>query len=246
VPAVPEAEPVGTWRWSSFRHYLGERAALFARIRDGDRLGPLVVRMTLFSVLLSALYGLAVGLYAGGWQVAYNTVKMPLLLLATLGLCILALYMLNSLAGAWLSLSQTAAVVLSAVLVTTFLLAAMTPPLAFLMLTSIESYYLVVFLNLVVICIAGAGGVSFSLQATAAVHEEPVVRSRCLRVMRAWMVLYGLVGLQMLWLFRPYFRHADVFIRPLGEGGNAFEAFGRLIVSLLGDLLVALLRAVLH
>jgi hypothetical protein len=45
------------------------------------------------------------------------------------------------------------------------------------------------------------------------------------------MVLYGLVGLQMLWLFRPFFRQTDVFIRPLGEGGSAFEAFLRLIVT---------------
>lgn len=246
MSAVPEASPAGASPWSPLRYYLVERAALFARLRDGGRLGPLVLRMTLLSILLSALYGLAIGLYVGGWQVAYNAIKMPLLLLATLALCILALYMLNSLAGARLSLSQTAAMVLSAVLVTALLLAAMTPPLAFLMLTSIGSYYLVVFLNLAVICIAGAGGVSFSLQATAAVHAEAAVRSRCLRVMRAWMVLYGLVGLQMLWLFRPYFRQADVFIRPLGEGGNAFEAFGRLITSLLGDLIVALLRAILR
>ena len=54
--------------------------------------------------------------------------------------------------------------------------------------------------------------------------------------MRAWMVLYGLVGLQMLWLLRPYFRQTEVFIRPLGEGGSAFEAFGRLLLSLLRNL----------
>jgi len=84
---------------------------------------------------------------------------------------------------------------------------------------------------------AVAPAAAFAIQATTKVHDDKVVRARCLKLMRAWMVLYGLVGLQMLWLFRPYFRATDVFIRPLGEGGSAFEAFGRLLLSLINNLL---------
>jgi hypothetical protein len=219
------------WPWSVVQSFLVERETLFERIRDGEDLPRLMAGMAATSALFSALYGLTVGIYAGGWQIVYNAVKFPLLLLATLALCALALYMLNSLVGARLSLSQTVAVVLGAVVVTATLLLSLTPPLGFIMLTSLRDYQLVVFLNLVVVSIAGAGGVGFAFQATAAVHTDPETRRRCLGVMRAWMVLYGLVGLQMLWLFRPFFRQTDVFIRPLGEGGSAFEAFLRLIVT---------------
>jgi hypothetical protein len=219
-----------------FRRYLVEREELFARIREARDLPALLLHMSLVALLFSALYGLATGLYAGGWQVLYSTVKMPWLLLVTAALCLLALYMLNSIAGARLSLLQTTAIVLSALLATASLLLALTPPLCFLMLTSLRNYYLVIFLNLAAISLAGAGGVSFAFQATAAVHEDVAVRARCLQLMRAWMTLYGLVGLQMLWLLRPYFRQTDVFIRPLGEGGSAFEAFGRLLLSLLRSL----------
>jgi hypothetical protein len=227
-----ELQPSRTW--SVVRRYLVERQALFARIRDGRDLPALLLHMAAVSVLFSALYGLTAGLYAGGSQIAYDAVKFPWVLAATLALCVLALYVLNSWVGARLSLLQTAAVALTALVVTTTLLLALTPALGFLMLTSFRDYDFVVFANLVAVSAAGAGGVSFAFQATAAVHTDPAVRARCLRVMRAWMLLYGLVGLQMLWLFRPFFRQTEVFIRPLGEGGNAFEAFGRLVWGLLG------------
>lgn len=237
MTAPPAAAATRIWTWGVVRLYLVDRQLVFARIREGRALPSLVLHMTAVSVLFSALYGFTVGLYAGGWQVLYNTVKLPLLLLATLALCVLALYMLNSLLGARLSLTQTAAVAISAIVVTATLLLALTPALGFLMLTSFREYNFVVLVNLIALCVAGAGGVSFAFQATAAVHTDPVVRARCLRVMRGWMLLYGLVGLQMLWLFRPFFRQTDVFIRPLGEGGSAFEAFGRLVLAVLANLI---------
>jgi len=225
-----------TWSWNIVRAYLVDREGLFVRIREGAELPSLLAHMALTATLFSALYGVAVGLYAGGWQVVYDAIKFPWVLLATLALCVLALYMLNSLVGARLTLLQTTAVVLSAILVTSTLLLALTPPLTFIMLTSLRDYRLVVFLNDLALGVAGAGGVSFAFQATAAVHGDPFVRARCLRVLWAWMVLYGLVGTQMLWLFRPFFRQTDVFIRPLGEGGTAFEAFGRLVLAILKSL----------
>ena len=222
---------------ATVRRYLVDRRSLFARIRDAHHLPSLLLHMGGVSVFFSALYGFAVGLYVGEWQPLYNAIKFPWLLFATLALCVLALYMLNSLAGSRLSFLQTTAVVLSAILVTATLLIALTPPLCFLMLTSLQSYYLAIFVNLIAICLAGAGGASFALQATSAIHTDETVRKRCLKLMRAWMVLYALVGLQMLWLFRPYFRTTDVFIRPLGDGGTAFEAFGRLLLSVVRNLL---------
>ncbi|MEA3403405.1 MAG: hypothetical protein U9R79_19340 [Armatimonadota bacterium] len=223
--------------WSVVRCYLVERDLLFARIQGGVRLRPLLLHMTGVSALFAAVYGTTVGLYAGGWQVLYDAIKLPGMMLATVALSLLTLYMLSSLTGSRLSLGQTAALVLSAVLVTTILLFALTPPLGFVMLTSLQDYELVVFLNIVVIVICGLCGASFALQATAAVQKDPAIRESSLRVMKAWMVLYGLIGMQMLWMFRPYFRQTDVFIRPVSTTGSAFVHFGRLLLHLLEPLL---------
>jgi hypothetical protein len=218
------------------RFYLVERERLFARIRAGDDLPALLAQMTAASALFGAAYGLTVGVYAGGWQPLYNAVKIPGMLLATLALCVLALYMLASLIGSRLGFAQTAALVLSAILVTTTLLAALTPPLGFLMLTSLDDYAFVVFINLLVIAACGTCGARFAVQAAAAMHRDQTrLRDRFVRLTKAWMGLYGLVGMQMLWLFRPYFRETDVFIRPLGE--SAFSHAGKLLLGLLQRLL---------
>jgi len=167
------ARPKHSSIWRVVRTYLVERESLFARIRESQELPTLLVNMTALSALFAGLYGLTVGLYAGGWQILFDAIKFPLLLLATLALCVLALYMLNSLAGARLSLLQTTSVVVSAILVTAALLLALTPPLGFIMLTSLRDYHLVVFMNLIALCLAGAGGISFAFQATASVHQDP-------------------------------------------------------------------------
>lgn len=221
-------------RWSVVRAYLVERDTLFARIREQQRLGSVLGQMVAVSSVCGALYGVTVGVYAGGWQPLFNAVKFPGMLLATLALCVLALYMLSALTGGGLSLRQVTATVLSAILVTTLLLLALTPPLGFLMLTSDRNYPLTVLANLIAIVIAGACGARFALQATAALYaDDPDRRAGALRLMKGWMLLYGLVGLQMLWIFRPYFRATGVFIRPLAESGNAFVAFGNLLLSVL-------------
>jgi hypothetical protein len=227
----------GTRSWSLARTYLVEREALFERIRSSRDLPALVLRMTGVAALLSALYGFTVGLYAGGWQIFYNVVKLPMLFLATLALCVFALYVLNSLAGARLSLLQTAAVVLTAIVAATMLLASLAPPLGFLMLTSLQDYQFVALINLLVGCLVAAGGARFAFQAAAAAHADEAVRARCLGVMRIWLFIYGAVGLQMVWLFRPFFRQTEVFIRPLAEQSNAFEAFLALLLSVITRLI---------
>lgn len=233
------AQQSGTTRadgWSPVQYYLVERERLFERIRAGEDLAPLLGQMAAASTAFGAAYGLTVGAYAGGWQPLYNAIKIPGMLLATLALCVLALYMLAALIGSRLSFSQIAALVLSAILVTTTLLGSLTPPLGFLMLTSLQDYSFVVFVNLLAIIACGAAGARFAVIAASATHgENPALRRRFVILVKAWMGLYGLVGLQMLWLFRPYFRATDVFIRPLGE--SAFEHAGKLLLSVLRQLL---------
>ncbi|GEM_PF-6507978 len=218
--------------WTPVRRYLVERDRLFLRIRTGVRLHELIGQMIVISTLFAAAYGITVGAYAGGWQPLYNAIKFPTTLLATFLLCVLALHVLGSLVGTRLSLAQIASVVLSAIVVTTTLLASLTPALGFLMLTSPGDYSFVVLVNLIAIVACGACGARFALiAASEAQWEPPKFLARFSRFMQAWMLLYGLVGLQMLWLFRPYFRETSVFVRPSGE--SAFEHGWKLLLHVL-------------
>ena len=209
------------------------RGELFAAIRSDASGRALAWRMTTYIALFAGAYGLVIGTYAGGWQMLYDVVKLPWVLLATLAVSAASLYVLNALAGARMSIPQTLAVVLVALLATVTLLLSMLPVVAFLMFFSDHSYRFAVLVNVVAFAIAGWCGARFAVEATASVHEEEGIRRRCVAVMRGWMWLYGLVGLQMAWLLRPYFRQTDVFIRPLGEGGSVFEAVARLVVHVI-------------
>lgn len=206
------------------------RAGVFAAIRSDAAARTLAWRMTAYIVLFAATYGLVIGIYAGGWQAVYDAVKLPWVLLATLALSVALLYVLNALAGARMSVMQTLSVVLAGMLSTVTLLLAVLPAVAFLMFSGRDNYHFAVLINVIAFAIAGACGARFAMEATAVIHDEESVRRRCLAVMRAWMAVYGLVGLQMAWLLRPYFRQTEVFIRPLGEGGSVFEALARLVL----------------
>jgi len=186
--------------------------------------------MSAYVVLLAGLYGLVLGIYAGGWQTLYNAVKLPWVLLVTLALSAASLYVLNAIAGARMSVAQTVAIALTGLLATVTLLVSTLPVVAFLMFCGSRSYSVTVLANVVAFAICGWYGARFAADAMAAMHDDEAVRRRCVAVMQVWMWLYGLVGLQMAWLLRPYFRQTEVFIRPLGEGGNVFEALVRLVL----------------
>jgi hypothetical protein len=221
--------PLGGVVGSLFHH----REELFAALRTGAAARALALRMTAYVVLFAAVYGLVIGIYAGAWQVVYDLVKLPWVLLATLALSAACLYVLNAFAGARMSWAQTIAVVLTGLLATVTVLLALLPVVAFIMFSGERDYYFTVFTNVVAFAIAGWCGARFAIEATAAMHEDEHTRGRCVAVMRGWMAVYGLVGLQMAWLLRPYFRQTEVFIRPLGEGGTVFEALARLLWKVL-------------
>lgn len=206
------------------------RADLLASLRDEHAARGLAARMAGYVMLFGGLYGLVLGVYAGGWQTLYNAVKLPWVLLATLALSAASLYILNALAGARISVAQTAGIALTGLLATVTLLVFTLPVVAFLMFSGSRNYSLTVLTNVVAFAICGWCGARFATEATAAMHDDEAVRRRCVAVMHVWMWLYGLVGLQMAWLLRPYFRQTEVFIRPLGEGGNVFEALLRLVL----------------
>jgi hypothetical protein len=208
------------------------RGDLFAALRSEGTARALAARMTAYVVLLAGLYGVVLGIYAGGWQTLYNTVKLPWVLLATLALSSASLYVLNAIAGARMSVAQTVVIALTGLLATVLLLVSLLPVVAFLMFSG-ANYRVTVLTNVVAFAICGWYGARFATEAMSAMHEDEAVRSRCVGIMRAWLWLYGLVGLQMAWLLRPYFRQTEVFIRPLGEGGNVFEALVRLVLHVI-------------
>ncbi len=85
---------------------------IFQLLLEGQGLDRMSRYFTQYTLLFAGLYGLLLGCYAGGWQLAVGAIKVPMLLFGTLVLCLPALYIFNMLLGGQLSFRQTISMVL--------------------------------------------------------------------------------------------------------------------------------------
>jgi hypothetical protein len=205
------------------------REQLLHALRTGDGLAPLVWRMALGSVLCATLYGAVLGAQVGGWQVLASPVKLPLILVGTCGLCVTALYVLFALAGARLHWLQVCGLSLCAVAASSLTMLALLPITAFWTLSFGGERSPVMAVHSAAFFLAGLVGTRFGREMTACLLQE----TRYLRVMTAWMWIYGLVAQQMAWIFRPHFNATSVFMRPLQSGGSALESWARMLLEAL-------------
>ena len=57
------------------------------------------------------------------------------------------------------------------------------------------------------------------------ITDDLFPQARIRKTVLAWMWIYGLVGQQMAWIFRPHFNPTSCFMRPLQSGGSALEGW---------------------
>jgi hypothetical protein len=184
-------------------------------------------------LLLSAVYGLCMGLFAalrhpeGLVQIVYTTAKVPMLFFFTLAVTAPSLYVFSALARSRLRAAQTLVLLLACTAVTTAVLASLGPVTVFFTLST-KSHPFMQILNVVVFAIAGLVGVGFLRKVVAVVFEgERVQRAsevldpgeagarvtfvqtdpgahRARTVFAVWILIYGVVGAQMGWILRPF------------------------------------------
>ena len=202
---------------------------------------PLLGRLRWLLVLLvtcGAFYGAVMGTYSGlkpgRWhQLLYSGVKVPLLLLATFGLCLPSFFVINTIAG----LRDDFGTVLRALVATqscvTVVLAALAPVTAF-WYASCADYGLAILFNMVTFGIA-----SGTAQVVVRRYYGPLVRRepRHRHLLWAWFFLYAFVGIQMGWVLRPFIGNpaSPVAFFRAGAWGNAYVVVGRLVLRAAGN-----------
>jgi hypothetical protein len=138
------------------------------------------------------LYGLASGFFQGGWSLALALWKVPLILVASLTLCLPSLYVFSSLAGVELSPQAFLRVVAEFAGITGLILLALMPVI-WLFSVSTLSLTFVVWLHLMIWIIA----LAFARQFLArSVGQAPGTIS-------LWLALLFVVSLQMTTYVRP-------------------------------------------
>jgi hypothetical protein len=150
-----------------------------------------------YGAVMSSLTGLAADRW---WQMAYVSIKVPLMLLVTFALCVPSFFVINIVTGLGRDVGQAVHAVVGTLACMTIVLAGLSPITAF--------YY---------VCFADySRAVLFNgvMYAIAVVASSRVVRryyrpliaanSRHRTMMYFWFLPYAFVAIQMAWVLRPF------------------------------------------
>jgi hypothetical protein len=216
---------------------LRDKSSFFNDVHQKSDYGQLARDLVWIYLLLTAFYGVVMGSFWGWgdgyWRFAVaDVIKIPLLFIATLIVCLPALYVSNVLLGTRLAFGPMVMLWLGALTVSSVMLAATAPIVIFFMISS-RDYSFIMLLHVAAFAISGLYGVSYlasGVRHIAALANPDHQPSSSLAILRAWLIVYAFVGTQMAWIFRPYVGGPDLqfqAVRPLG--GNFYTNLGYLV-----------------
>lgn len=210
---------------------LRDRHQFFEEIREGIGVQQKTRSMVVSTAAFLAVYGAVLGSTHSLIQALSSAAKLPILFLITLAICVPALYVLSVLFGASQRLTQSIALVLSAITVTAVLLLSFAPITFFFMLTT-SGYQFFKLLNVLFFVIAGSLGMVFlsqGVQVVSTSDKQEGVKMRRL-LLYVWIVLYAFVGSQMAWTLRPFIGYPDAKFELVRELGGNF--YSNVLISL--------------
>lgn len=156
-------------------------------------------RLLAGAVLCFAAYGVASGFFQGGGQVLVTAFKVPLIVFASLGLCLPSFYVLAALAGVEVSLRWLAGAIVGLAGMLGLLLIALMP-IAWLFSVSTSSLGFIVMLHVAVWLTA----VAFAYRFLGAISRE-----RGGGALVAWTLIFILVSFQVASQMRPVLWRPD-------------------------------------
>jgi hypothetical protein len=189
-------------------------------------------------VVFGMFYGSVMGLHGGVagprlLQVVYAAIKVPILLMVTFALSLPSFFVVNTLLGLRSDFSRVLQALLATQAGLTVILAALAPFTAFWYL-SVGGYQLAILFNGAMFAVA-----SLSAQWMLRRDYIPLIceNPKHRWMLRAWIVIYVFVGIQMGWVLRPFIGDPNQPVQFFREGSwsNAYEVVLRMIWdSLLG------------
>jgi hypothetical protein len=195
-------------------------------------LGVGLGRLVGCTLVCGAIYGAAMGSFGGtvgerAVQIAISASKVPLLLFVTFGLSLPSFFVLNNLFGVRGDFGLVMRALVGSQAGLTIVLASLTP-YTLLWYASCPDYGWALLANGLAFAIA-----SFSGQVLLRAWYRPLLArsTRHRWLLRAWLVVYVFVGVQMAWTLRPFVGEpgAPPQMFRTGAWGNAYEAVARIV-----------------
>lgn len=212
---------------------LKEREYLFETIYQSEKLLHKILYCAGYCLLFSAIYGGVLGAHSGVWGSVWMALKIPLILFATLFLCVPLLFTLNIFIGSRLSFAQ----ILTTLLVSSYLiclvLVSLTPILLLFIIYS-PSIAFIHILNIIFLIVAGIIGISLLWRSM----DYYTTKNHCevpSLVMYMWSFLYAFVFFQFAWTLHIFgdLTQLPVF-KQLNLEGDFYTAIFDLIKKCMG------------
>lgn len=183
-------------------YILRAQTALFEQIYSEQGLVRIITSMAVLCGLLSGIYGITMGLEHSFLQSFSSAIKLPILFLFTAVICIPSLYTFNVLLGQKFKFLQTVALMMTTIVTTTILLASLAPVSFFFGLTT-HNYFFLLLMHVAIFGLCGLYGVQYLYRGCSyiALRMEQPLNHLLLRI---WIVMYSLVGMQLGWRLRPF------------------------------------------
>jgi hypothetical protein len=184
-----------------------------------------VTELVLLVVVFGVAYGAVMGTYAGPngprvTQMVYSATKVPLLLLLTFFISLPSFFVLNTLFGVRDDFGDAVRALIATQAALTIILASFAP-LTAVWYFSLAGYRQAILFNALMFGIA-----SFTAQFLLRRLYRPLIERnpKHRMLLRAWLIVFAFVGIQMGWVLRPFIGHPrgpTTFFRE-GAWGNAY------------------------
>jgi hypothetical protein len=205
-------------------------------VEDGHAAKKLVelgLLVTTFGIVYGAVMGSFGGVFGERfWQVVFSAIKVPFLLMATFGLSLPSFFVVNTLFGLRSDFSYCLRALLATQAGLTIILASFAP-FTVVWYVSFSNYQGAILFNTLMF-----GGASFTAQWLLRRFYQPLIERnpRHRTLLRAWLVIYAFVGIQMAWVLRPFVGNPDMptqFFRQ-DVWGNAYVRLAHIVWTFIG------------
>jgi hypothetical protein len=180
--------------------------------------------LALFVCVFGLTYGTAMGLYSLGHgralQIVFSAVKVPILLLGTFAMSLPSFFVLNTLLGVRDDFRDALRAHVQAQAALTIILSSLAP-FTLVWYAGSDNYPRAIMMNAAMFGLASLSAqVVLKRLYRPLIARNPVHRT----LLRAWLVLYAFVGIQLGWVLRPFIGSPGSPVGFFREGawGNAY------------------------
>jgi len=187
----------------------------FEKIMDEKDIFSKIVNHFVLLIIFAFLYGIVMGCYNGFQQAISSGVKVPVLFTLIIIICFPAFFVIQSILGSKLKLSQMLSIILAGFVLTNSIMVSFAPIVLFFMITG-DNYAFIKLLHVAIFIISGLFGMRTIIEALKFSCEKKNIYPKIgVQVFRFWIIILAFVGAQLSWSLRPF----------VGAKGMPFEIF---------------------